>query len=136
MATMMFGGVPINVIKPPRIEAKESGISTTAGEREAFTADWMATGISSESAPILFMIADSGVAIRLSAPICIVGVLVAGAKRLLRLSTTPELLSARLRIKTAMTVMVAGCPNPVNACSPGTTPRKTAPIKQEKATMS
>ena len=56
---MMLGGVPISVTMPPRIVAKDSGISDSPGARPALRAVWMSTGISSASAATLFMKADS-----------------------------------------------------------------------------
>ncbi len=58
----MLGGVPIMVIMPPRIEAKDSGMSDRDGLRPAFFAACISTGMSSASAATLFMIADSAAA--------------------------------------------------------------------------
>ena len=50
-------------------------------------------------------------------------------------STAPALVSARLTIRTAATVMTAGWPNPRKASLAGTTPATTATIKALKATQ-
>ena len=55
---MMLGGVPIWVANPPRIEAKDSGIRSVAGDWPSRAAAWIATGIKSANAPILFIKAD------------------------------------------------------------------------------
>lgn len=57
--TMIFGGVPIRVTSPPRMDPKDSGIRTRAGDREALAADSRAAGINMASAPTLFMTIDS-----------------------------------------------------------------------------
>ena len=61
-AMMMFGGVPINVIMPPRMEAKDSAISDRDGLRPAFLAACKSTGMSNASAATLFMTAESAAA--------------------------------------------------------------------------
>ncbi len=58
-----FGGVPISVTIPPRIEANDSGIRVSAGLRFAFAAACRSTGMSSASAATLFMTAESAAAI-------------------------------------------------------------------------
>ena len=58
MAMIMLGGVPIMVIRPPRIEPKDNGMRITAGDCLALLAALMATGMSRARAPTLFMIAD------------------------------------------------------------------------------
>ena len=55
----MLGGVPINVTMPPSSVAKDNGISTSDGDRRAFTALRKVTGSISASAPTLFMKLDS-----------------------------------------------------------------------------
>ena len=55
---MMLGGVPINVMRPPRMVANESGMRSIAGENFARAADCTAMGMRSASAPTLFMMAD------------------------------------------------------------------------------
>jgi hypothetical protein len=55
---IIFGGVPIMVIIPPRILANARGMSITEGERFCFTEVLSATGNMSASAPTLFIIAE------------------------------------------------------------------------------
>ena len=55
----MFGGVPIKVIMPPRIEAKDSGISVSPGFRSVFSDACRSMGMSNASAATLFITADS-----------------------------------------------------------------------------
>ena len=62
VATTTLGGVPISVSMPPRIVAKESGISVAAGLRLAFAAACMSTGMSRASAATLFITADRAAA--------------------------------------------------------------------------
>jgi hypothetical protein len=52
---MMFGGVPISVTMPPRIEPKDRGMSRTAAARFALAAVAIATGMNRARAPTLFM---------------------------------------------------------------------------------
>ena len=59
LAMMMFGGVPISVIMPPRIDANDSGIRLNRTLRLAFFAACMSIGINSASAATLFITADS-----------------------------------------------------------------------------
>ena len=59
LAMMMFGGVPIIVIMPPRMLANAMGNSRMVGERCRSTAVFRATGSMSASAPTLFMKADN-----------------------------------------------------------------------------
>ena len=67
----MFGGVPISVIMPPRIEAKDSGIRDSDGLRPAFFAACMSTGISRASAATLFMMAERPAASADMMPMCV-----------------------------------------------------------------
>ena len=55
----------MSVVRPPRIEPKESGIKICAGGRP----DWSANGIRSASAATLFMKAERTAAKTVSAPI-------------------------------------------------------------------
>jgi hypothetical protein len=59
LAIMILGGVPIRVIMPPRIDAKDNGISVKATLRLAFFAACISIGINRASAATLFMTADS-----------------------------------------------------------------------------
>ncbi len=61
-----FGGVPMRVVVPPRMELKASGMSTLPGSWSR-PAGWMATGMSRASAPTLFMKPDSTAASATSA---------------------------------------------------------------------
>ena len=70
----------------------------------------MATGISTASAPTLFMKAEQTATIAASPPTCSVGCL-RGASAFATRSTAPALLSARLATKTAATVITAGWRN-------------------------
>ena len=67
----MLGGVPIKVIMPPRIDAKESGIRVKAGLRLAFKAACISSGMSSASAATLFITADRTAANPAITPICV-----------------------------------------------------------------
>ena len=133
---MMLGGVPIRVTSPPRIAPKESGISTTAGERLALRADCSATGIKSPSVPTLFMKADMAAARLDSTPMWLAVAPVAGRTARAIQSVAPVAVSERLRIRIAATVMVAGWPKPANAWSVGTTPATTAAMSARIATTS
>ncbi len=55
----MLGGVPISVIMPPKIEAKDSGMRVSLGLRSALSAACRSIGISKASAATLFMMAES-----------------------------------------------------------------------------
>ena len=55
---MILGGVPIMVIMPPSIDAKDKGIKVSEGLRLAFAAACRSTGINIASAATLFMTAD------------------------------------------------------------------------------
>ena len=79
VAMMMLGGVPIRVNRPPRIEAKDSGIRIIAGDRLVSAAAWMATGISSASAPTLFMKPDSTAATMQKLPMKTMSLLLRGS---------------------------------------------------------
>ncbi len=61
-AMTMFGGVPINVIMPPRMDAKDRAMRESDGLRLLFFAAWRSSGISNASAATLFMTADSDAA--------------------------------------------------------------------------
>ena len=129
-------GVPISVTRPPRIEPKESGIRTIAGERLARVADWIATGNKSDNAPMLFITVDNNAPRPVSVPTWSIGRRVAGARLRAKESTTPEFERPLLRIRTAITVIVAGCPKPTKASLAGTTPAATAKTSVLNATTS
>ena len=109
---MMFGGVPIIVIMPPRMLAKAMGNSRMVGDRWRSTAVFSATGSMSASAPTLFMKADKIMTTSERLKICWSWFFVKGITLREIWSTTPELRSARLMISTAATVTTAGWPNP------------------------
>jgi hypothetical protein len=132
----MFGGVPISVTSPPRIEPKASGISSTAGARPAFAADCSAAGISSASAPTLFMKADSSPATPDRLATCAPAFSIGGSRRRAISSTAPAFCRPRLMTSTIATVTVAGWPNPAKASLAGTTPAPVASSSAPKATMS
>ncbi len=112
LAMMMFGGVPIIVIMPPRILANAIGNSRMVGERWRSAAVFSATGSMSASAPTLFMKADKTMTTSERLKMCGIWFFVNGITLREIRSTTPELRSARLMISTAATVTTAGCPNP------------------------
>jgi len=56
---MMLGGVPISVTSPPRIVAKESGMSVRPGARPALRAVSTSTGIRRANAATLLMKLES-----------------------------------------------------------------------------
>ena len=59
--TMMFGEVPISVIRPPSSEPKAIGIRKTEGDTPERRANWKAIGIMIASAPMFLTKADSTV---------------------------------------------------------------------------
>ena len=104
----MLGGVPISVIIPPRMDAKDSGISVRAGLRFSLSAACRSTGISSASAATLFISAESAAETPDIKPIWTNS----GRPALMTLpatnSTTPELERPRLIISTNAMTTVAG----------------------------
>ena len=56
---MMLGGVPMRVMSPPRMVAKDNGIRLRAGLRLAFFAACRSMGMKRASAATLFMMAES-----------------------------------------------------------------------------
>ena len=133
---MMLGGVPMAVIMPPRMVAKERGISERAGLRPALRAVWISTGISRASAATLFMKADS------TAPILPISAIwpprpraLSTSVRVIR-STAPDRTSPAETTSTSATMIVAGWPKPENASLVGTTPSTTPVIRAAKATRS
>ena len=124
--TIRFGGVPIRVVMPPRIEPKASGISTCPGASLRLRAICNATGISNASAPTLFMKPDSNAASPVSAAIESIGPALSGSATRASASTAPEVCRPRLSTSTQATVITAGWPKPAKACSGATTPMPTA----------
>ena len=133
---MMLGGVPIRVIRPPRIEAKDSGMRVRPTARLAFFAAWMSTGISNASAPTLFITAESPAARDDMTKMCRVSVVAAPAIARDSRSTAPELESPRETMSTMAITTVAGWPKPRKAWSTSTTPSTTAARSAAKATRS
>jgi len=134
--TIRFGGVPISVVMPPRIEPNASGISTRPGGMSWREAIWIATGISSASAPTLFMNADSTAPTTVSAAMASVGPALAGSTTRASASTAPEVCSPRLSTSTQATVITAGWPNPAKASAGAINPNSTQASKAPAATMS
>ena len=135
-ATTILGGVPISVTMPPKIVANDSGIKVTLGLRFALRADSISTGISKDSAATLFITAESNPPTPDIKPIWVATPLTFAMHIRAILSTTPELKRPRLTMSTSAIIIVAGWPNPENACSTGTTPIKTASMSAENATRS
>ena len=71
---MIFGGVPISVMRPPRMQPKDSGISRIATDCLNFAPVVMATGINNPRVPTLFMKADRTAPTPASEAIWLVGV--------------------------------------------------------------
>ena len=107
-AMIRFGGVPMRVVVPPRMEPKASGMSTLPGGSRSRPASWMATGMSRASAPTLFMKPDSTAASVTSAPMLTVGPALAGSTTRVSASTAPEVCRPRLSTSTQATVTTAG----------------------------
>ena len=87
--TIRFGGVPIRVVMPPRIEPNASGISTRPGGNPCFAATWMATGMSKASVPTLFMKAESSAPSPVSTAMVTVGPDEEGIRRRVTASIAP-----------------------------------------------
>ena len=128
----MFGGVPINVVRPPNIVPNDSGIKIWLGRLDSD----MATGISKASAPTLFINPDSSAAIPVSMAMNSSGrseTLSSGAARR---SITPLFCMALEMIKTMATVITALCEKPMKASLDWTTPSNTAATSAVSATTS
>ena len=104
----MFGGVPISVTIPPRIEANEIGIRVSAGLRLALRAAWMSSGISSASAATLFIAVDSAAERLAMMPMCACRPREASSTRRASRSIAPERESPRLTIRTSAMMTTAG----------------------------
>ena len=85
---------------------------------------------------MLFMNPERSAVSELVAAICKVVVCRVRARTLASWSTTPEICKAREMIRTAATVITAGCPKPEKACSAGTMPSNTDARSATTATMS
>ncbi len=130
----MFGGVPIRVTMPPRIEANEIGIRESAGLRFALRAAWMSSGIRRASAATLFIIVDNAAERVAMMPMCAARPREASSTRRASRSMAPVRDSPRLMIRTSAMITTAGWPNPVKICPFGTTPRTAASTKPPNAT--
>ena len=108
----------------------------TAGERLALRADCRATGMSRPRVPTLFMNDDMAAARLDKTPMWAAVEPVAGRTARAIQSVAPVVVSARLRIRIAATVMVAGWPKPAKAPPAGTTPVTTEAMSAIKATTS
>jgi hypothetical protein len=135
-AMTMLGGVPISVIMPPRMVAKESGIRVSAAARFALAAASRSSGIRSASAATLLMTADSAAPTTAMTPIW-TGKARSGAttRRAMR-STAPELTRPRETISTSAMMTTAGWPKPSKADSGSIWPATTAISSAAKATRS
>ena len=128
--------MPINVTRPPRIEAKESGIKVAAADRLAFLAACRSTGISNARAPTLFITADKAADTPDMTKICDVSDRAQPVTARAMISTAPEFDRPRLMMRTIAMTIVAGWPKPAKARSAGTTPATTATRRAPKAIIS
>ncbi len=135
-AMTIFGGVPISVIIPPRIDANESAMSESEGLRPLFFAACISRGMSNARAATLFITADRDAASADMMPTCAASLRDASTTYRASSSMTPEFESPRLMISTSAIITVAGCPKPEKACETGTTPVSNAAINAMKATRS
>jgi hypothetical protein len=102
-----FGGVPIRVVRPPNREPNDSGINSVAGERPAFSAKLMATGIRIAIAPTLFINPDITVTSATKTKTCRLGRCRIGSRCRIRRCNIPDARIAALKIKTSATVTTA-----------------------------
>ena len=70
-AIIILGGVPIRVTSPPKMDAKDIGINTLAGDLFAFAEDSIPTGIKRARAPTLLMTVENTAEIPESTATCI-----------------------------------------------------------------
>ena len=132
----MFGGVPIRVTMPPRIEAKESGISVRAGLRLARWAACISMGMSNASAATLFIMLESAAETNAMSPTCFVKLRDESTSLLASMSMAPDRESPRLTISTKAMMMTAGWPNPEKTWSFGMTPARDAKTSAANAVTS
>ena len=118
------------------MEAKESGISVSAGLRLAFAAACMSTGISNANAATLFMIAESAADTADIRAMCAANGRVADTRNLPSKSIAPEFDSPLLTINTNAMITVAGWPKPPKTSSFGITPPTNATKRAPAATTS
>ena len=126
----------MRVVSPPNSEPNESGISSVAGERPAFSAKLIATGIRIASAPTLFINPESTVTSATNTKTCRLGRCRIGSRCRIRRCKIPEARIAALKIKTSATVTTAGLLNPVKASSGVTRPRMRDATSASTATTS
>jgi hypothetical protein len=134
--TIRFGGVPISVVMPPRMVPNDRGIRIRPGGRSSREATRIATGMSSASAPTLFMKPDITAPSTVSATIVSTGPALAGSRLRAARSMAPDDSRPRLSTSTQATVITAGCPKPSNASTGGTSPASTQASSAPTATMS
>ncbi len=132
----ILGGVPISVIMPPRMDAKDSGISDSDALRPLLRAACRSRGISSARAATLFITADRHAASPDMMPMWDASLRPESTKNRASSSMTPELDSPRLTTSTRAMITVAGWPNPENARSAGTSPISSAASNATNATRS
>ena len=136
VAIMILGGVPISVTMPPRMVAKDSGISDRPGARPALRAVWISTGISSASAATLFIKPESTPPIAPISAICLPRLRVLSTSVRVIRNTAPERTRPAETTSTSATTSVAGWPKPENAALVGITPVTTPISSAVKATRS
>jgi hypothetical protein len=105
---MMFGGVPIRVVRPPNKEPKAIGISKTEGAVPRLRAILKATGRKRAKAPILLMKAETTATELVRIPTWICGWSPTLPIILAMASMMPEFWSALPTTETAITVITAG----------------------------
>jgi len=96
----------------------------------------MTTGISKANAPTLLMKADRMPTSTTTAPVCSMGPRLKVLRPRASQPIRPEFCIAREIARTAATVMTAGCPKPLKACSAGISPPITTASKASSATTS
>ena len=111
----MLGGVPIRVIMPPRMVAKDSAISVSEGLRFARAAAFRSTGISRVRAATLFITADSAAEKPAMMAICVDSLRELSTMWRATMSMAPELDRPRLAMSTSAMMTVAGWPKPEKA---------------------
>jgi hypothetical protein len=131
----MFGEVPINVIEPPRREAKLSGIKNSEGERSLRRATWT-TGMKIASAPTFFTKADKPATQAARTPTCNDGERNRGVSQRTKASTAPDRAIAALRISAPAISGRTGFAKPENARLAGTMPPNTPASSAKSATRS
>jgi hypothetical protein len=132
----MLGAVPIIVIMPPKMDAKDKGINVFDGFLLAFLFILMSAGIIIASAAMLFIKLDNKADTLPIITIWEVTLEMNFERCCVINSTAPEYTNPRLIIKTNATIITAGCPNPKNTSFVGTRPITLAIISAANATIS